>query len=1171
MLPCANITEVNLLTNKLIDYVLNSKAATSLLEKKGNFVVGDTTGISLLFSAIFSKKPGKYSIICPNLYNAQKVADFISSVVGESNVLLYPGDDLLRSDLISSSKEFLAQRLFVLNQVQKQKNFILVTHATAIISPIPNPVEFNQHSKTIKVGDQIDIDELKRLVLSSGYTHVNKIDQSLQFAQRGDIFDIFSINYNYPIRIEFFDNEVESIHFFDIASQSSKESLTEVDILPATDCLFSDIEISEFKTNMNEQLVKDQDELGNGFGEKLIESFSRDIERIENGVYNPRTYKYLKSIKKRYCGILDYFDSDIVFINNKKQFDIALEFSLKEERTYLREMFEHGNLPSHLEMYDDIEHVLRFQKVVLSSSLFKEHFDDIEFDIKPLVFSKANIPSLQLIIESYLPLAKKIVFCVSNTQQYNIVKDYLDEKKIEYEKLKPLAIPEKNVGIALFSLDEGFEFSDGKIFFISSRELFGFQSHSSRYSSKFKEGIILKNYDDLKAGDYVVHEFYGIGQFLSIETIEVDGIHRDFLHIQYAGTDKLYVPLTQFRLVRKYAAREGAQPRLSHLNSKDWEKTKKRIKERVNELADRLYQLYSERATATGFKFQEDDQLQLDFENEFPYELTKDQETVIKEIKEDMESDRVMDRLLCGDVGFGKTEVAFRAIFKAISSGKQAAILCPTTLLARQHYELALNRFANYGVKIAIISRLVSEKQQKIYMKQIANGEIHFVIGTHRLLNKDFVFKDLGLLVVDEEQRFGVEQKERIKELKSNVDVLSLSATPIPRTLQLSLIGVRPVSQITTPPVNRNAIQTYVAPFNKGVVKELIEREITRKGQVFYIHNAVYSINQTANSIQRAIPYAKIGVVHGQMDKEDIEDVMIRFYNGDIDVLVATSIIENGIDVPNANLIIVEDADHFGLSQLYQIKGRVGRGDTLAYAYLFYNEYKQINKNAEKRLKAIQDFAELGSGYKIAQRDLMIRGAGDILGPEQAGFIDSVGLDLYLKLLKEVIEEKKTGIKPEQPKPVTLFKIDAYIPQEYASNEDRIQLYQEIENAKNVTQLIQMKKHVRDVYGRLPKEVENLIDKRKVDIYLAEEEFDKTNEYNDCIELVLSTKFSELSGIGNALFECLQPYLDKIVVTYLQKVLKIRLKKEGNWIKNLQAIVEVIKTLYEQFKKRNQK
>ena len=421
-------------------------------------------------------------------------------------------------------------------------------------------------------------------------------------------------------------------------------------------------------------------------------------------------------------------------------------------------------------------------------------------------------------------------------------------------------------------------------------------------------------------------------------------------------------------------------------------------------------------------------------------------------------------------------------------------------------------------------------------------------------------------MIVDEEQRFGVEQKERIKELKSNIDVLSLSATPIPRTLQLSLIGVRPVSQINTPPENRSSIQTYVAPFNEGVCRELIERELSRKGQVFYIHNVVSSINLVAKKIEKAIPSAVVGVIHGKMAKDTIEDTMMRFYSGEIDVLVATSIVENGIDIPNANLIIVEDADHFGLSQLYQIKGRVGRGSRIAYAYLFYNEQKVINKNAQKRLKAIQDFAELGSGYKIAQRDLMIRGAGDILGPEQAGFIDSVGLELYLKLLNEVIEEKKTGKVYEPPKPVKLFKIDAYIPDEYMQKEDKVELYQEIENAKNLQELSVIKAKLRDIYGRIPHEVMLLINKRRIDILMNNEEFDKVNEYADSVEVVLSDKFSSKSGIGSALFECLAPYLSKISVTYIHKVLKIRLKKEDNWMKDLETLVEVIVSLYKKYK-----
>ena len=482
---------------------------------------------------------------------------------------------------------------------------------------------------------------------------------------------------------------------------------------------------------------------------------------------------------------------------------------------------------------------------------------------------------------------------------------------------------------------------------------------------------------------------------------------------------------------------------------------------------------------------------------------------------------------------------------------------------------MALERFQNYGVNIAIISRLIPEKKQKEYIRDIKEGKIHLVIGTHRLLSKDFVFNDLGLLVIDEEQRFGVEQKEKIKELRSDIDVLSLSATPIPRTLQLSLIGVRPVSQITTPPVNKSAIQTYVAPYSKEITRELIERELSRKGQVFYIHNVVDSITQTAHEIQRMVPSATIGVVHGKLEKEETEDVMMRFYSGEIDILVATSIIENGIDIPNANLIIVEDADKFGLSQLYQIKGRVGRGGRIAYAYLFYRPQKNMNQNAIKRLKAIQDFAELGSGYKIAQRDLMIRGAGDILGPEQAGFIDSIGLELYLKLLNEVIEEKKTGKKTEEPKPVKMFNIDAFVPDEYVSREDKIELYQEIENAKNEKDLKAVRAKIRDIYGRIPNEVSNLINKRKIDILIDEEEFEDVNEYKDAVEIVMSKKFTNINGIGQQLFDVLAPYIEKIQVSYLKKVLRIRLNKQDNWMKDLENIIEVISILYKKYSKKS--
>ena len=1116
----------------------------------------------MLFAGIFAKKPDKYLLVANNLYSAQKIADFLASLIGEDNVYLFPVDDLLRNDLLSASKELLAQRLYVLNRCLYLRKGIVVAHTSALLTPLPLPSEFEKESFEIHVDDSIDLVNLKRKLVEAGYSPVNKIDQTLQFASRGDILDIYPVSSDKPIRIEFFGDTVETISIFDIATQKSLHQIDEVSFPPANDCLFTEEEIRDFKINLGARVQLDSTHLGENERTILKQNSDLDYENISSHVFTPKQYKYFRFIKKETASLIDYLNPEITFICNKKQFGTIVDFNNKEAQKYLCDLSDHGRIITHLELYSKVEDVFKTAKCLLYGNQFREDEGDIEFKTAPIVFSKANVSNLKLIIDSYLPHYDKVVLALSNKQQFEVVENLLKDEKQEFEVLDNLTIPNKKLGVTLFSLEEGFELTKEKIVFISSKELFGFQNRSSRFLNRFKEGTILKNYEELQPGDYVVHEYYGIGRFLDIVTEERDGIHRDFIHIQYAGTSTLYVPLTQFRLIRKYAGREGAVPKLSSLNSKEWEKRKAKIKERVNDLADRLYQLYSERAHIDGFAFQKDDEIQLAFENEFPYELTDDQKTSLADIKKDMESSEVMDRLLCGDVGFGKTEVAFRAIFKAILSHKQAAILCPTTLLARQHYELALERFQNYGVNIAVISRLVPEKKQKQYIKDIKEGKIHLVIGTHRLLSKDFEFQDLGLLVIDEEQRFGVEQKEKIKELKNNVDVLSLSATPIPRTLQLSLIGVRPVSQITTPPVNKSAIQTYVAPFSKDITRELIERELSRKGQVFYIHNVVDSIGLTAREIQNMIPSASVGVVHGKLDKEETEDVMMKFYAGEIDILVATSIIENGIDIPNANLIIVEDADKFGLSQLYQIKGRVGRGGRIAYAYLFYRPQKNMNQNAVKRLKAIQDFAELGSGYKIAQRDLMIRGAGDILGPEQAGFIDSIGLELYLKLLNEVIEEKKTGKKAEEPKPVKMFNIDAFVPSDYASKQDKIELYQEIENAKGIKELKEVKAKIRDIYGRLPLEVTTLINKRKVDILMEGEEFDSINEFPDSIEITMSKKFTNINGIGQRLFEVLSPYIEKIQVSYLKKVLKIRLKKIDNWMKDLETIIECVSALY---------
>lgn len=1141
-----------------LNYIENSKIATPLLEKRGNFCVDEFIGTSLLISSYFSKKHENCVVIAPNLYSAQKLCSSISNFIGEESVLLFPSDELLRSEALSSSKEFLSQRLFVMSQLLTDKHFIVVSHSSSVMRFLPAKNEFRSGIIELSIDQKIDLNSLKLILSKHGYIRVNKIDQSLQFASRGDILDIYSVNYDNPIRIEFFDDTIESIKFFDIATQESIEKVQCVKIIPASDVFLTDEEIQNLKINVERQINKDKEIYGGLIAEKMAMNFSNDLEDIEARQSNQSTYRFLSYGKDKTESIISYCRNPLIFISNKQQVLASSDIVYKESLDYLSELTEESRIPSHLEFYNQFQNCIDSKHCVYNSINFSD--DSYELKTRPIVYAGTSIAQIEPTLKEYINHSNKIIIALTNVTQISTITQILKEMGADYEKMPSFAIPDKKIGIVIKQIDEGFELVSGNIAVITSHELFGQNYHNSRFSSRFKEATILNSYEDLHPGDYIVHEYNGIGQFIDIKTLDVDGIKRDFLHIAYSGSDVLYVPLSQFKLVRKYAGREGAKPKLSNLNSDEWSKTKAKIKKRVNDLADKLIALYTERIKVNGFAFKKDDEIQRMFEDEFPYELTDDQITAMKEIKDDMEKPYPMDRLLCGDVGFGKTEIAFRAAFKAISNGKQVALLCPTTLLARQHYDVATERFMNFGVRIAMFSRLIPPKRQKVYIDEIKEGKIDLIIGTHRLLSKSIVYKDLGLLIVDEEQRFGVEQKERIKALKTNIDVLTLSATPIPRTLQMSLVGLRQYSQINTAPTNRMPIQTYVLAHRKEVIKELIERELARNGQAFYVYNRVESIYSVASELHSMVSGARIGVVHGQMNRNEIENVMEQFYNGDINVLVCTSIIENGIDIPNANLIIVEDADTFGLSQLYQIKGRVGRGDRVAYAYLLYRDNKVMNEDAVKRLKAIKEFTELGSGYKIAQRDLMIRGAGDILGPEQAGYIDTLGMDLYMKMLNDAVKGKKEEI--EEVKPNKLFSIDAFIPQEYAEKSDKIELYQEIENAKNNAELNQIRLKMRDIYGKLPNEVELLLTKRKIDILVESGAIKNMVEYNDCIDIFLDDKFSKINGIGNKLFDELSQYLEFIRVSFINRELKIRFMKHGDWLTNLEKIVSKIVKLY---------
>ncbi len=1154
-----------------LDRVFSLPVTEAVLQGKGPFVTEENLATGLLFAALFSKKPANYALLCSNQYNAQRLYEFLLNFLDEKDVVFFPSDELLRAESVASSRELLSQRLYALGQLLDGKPKILVTHPSAALRYLPDPRRFVEETLFLRVGDTYDLAELKRRLVEVGYQANNRVERSLQFASRGDILDIYSVSSLDPIRIEFFGDEIESIRSFDVQTQESKQTMMSCSILPATDIFLNDDELSDFAIRLKRQMDADDALLSDEVRQLMHQNVTMELEKFMDHDYRSELYRYYGFALNKQFSVFHYQKPDVIFVANKEQFEESVNLIGQEASDFLGELFFKGRCVSKLRLYMEFAQARNARSRLVVSHPFATGQNDVVFQAHKIAVLGRSVSFVLPLIQTYLATCDKVVLSVPDIRQKQAIITLLVDNNIEYEETKGYALPKCQVGIMEEPLSEGFEIPSLKLAFISSNELFGKRNVVSRFTSRFKNATVLKSYEDLKPGDYVVHEYNGIGQFVAVTTIEVEGMHRDFLKIAYAAEEILYVPLEQFRLVRKFSGREGAVPKLSHLNSKEWEKRKSSIKKRVNELAERLLELYRNRASLQGFAFPEDEDLQRNFENDFPYSLTPDQEKACREIKADMEKPEIMDRLLCGDVGFGKTEVAFRAAFKAICAGKQVAILCPTTLLARQHYEVAQNRLGPYGVRLAHFSRLVPDSDQKKSMEAIEEGKIDLVIGTHRLLSKEIEFKDLGLLIVDEEQRFGVEQKERIKEIKSTVDVLTLSATPIPRTLQMSLVGIRPISEITTAPTARMPIQTYVIPQKDEVVEELIQRELSRHGQVFYVHNKVETIYHVASRLAGRLPLASVGVVHGQMDRESVEDVMEKFYDGDINVLVCTSIVENGIDIPNANLIIVENANNFGLSQLYQIKGRVGRGDRIAYAYLLYKGEKKMNEDGRKRLQAIQEFTELGSGFKIAQRDLMIRGAGDILGPEQAGFIDSSGLDWYLQMLHEAIEEKSTGVIAEPPAPKKLFSIDAYIPSSYAPESDKVQLYQELENARNEKDVLSFRRKIQDIYGRIPEEVELIIQKKRVDLLSEGEEFASLDERPDRVDITLSSSFTRIDGIGTDLFNVLVPYLASIRISYADKKLQIMLSKKEGWLNLLEKVLRLIRKTYLKYTQKDSK
>jgi len=1072
---------------KLLDAGKGPLPETSLMEE------------ALVLCASYRKHPRPLLVIKQNLYQAQRLYERVATLLEENECALFSADESLRVETIAASPEMTAIKVETMASLLVNPNQVVITCPSAVVRHLPLPAHFQEGCLTIHTNDEMDMEELKRRLTAGGYTQTSHVDQPLSYAARGGIIDVYSINYENPIRIEFFDTEIDSIRFFDVLSQKTLETVPEVHIVPASDVIFTDEEIQEIHEKV-ETMTK-----GDINGE--IES---DLMSLESHVFDRSMYPYM-SLLDHTAGIWDYMqDPWIIWCDEQTIHDNTKRF-VEDTIAYVQEMVQEGKMLPKYAIYHDMQYIPAKKKIV--EDPFLDNIANI---------AEVNLPNEVLAMKlKMINDGSKVVLALPDHEMKKVTDTCIDQGT-PYNLLIGDAPLVEGINLWMSDLNQGFALEDAKITVYTPAELFEIHHHKGRYENKFRNAETIHSYEDLQPGDYIVHANYGVGQYVGIETREIQGIKRDFLKCVYRGNAELLVPLEQFRLVRKFVSREGVVPRLNKLGSGDWEKTKQKLQENVEDIAARLIALYANREEHIGHAFSPDTDLSRKFENEFAFELTPDQKQAVSDIKKDMESAKPMDRLVCGDVGFGKTEVAVIASFKAVSDGMQTAVLCPTTILAEQHYHTFTQRYQGYPVTIKVLDRFVPEKEVTQTLKDLQEGKVDILIGTHRLLSKDVAFKNLGLLVVDEEQRFGVEHKERIKEIKNGIDVLTLSATPIPRTLQMSLVGIRQLSQLETPPMNRYSVQTYVVEKNKGLVIDAIQKELSRSGQVFYLYNNIEQIYNVARSLQNELPEARIGVVHGQMNRDEIEDTMMRFNAHELDVLVCTTIVENGIDVPNANTILIENAQDFGLAQIYQIKGRVGRSNRLAYAYLMIPPRKQLSEIAQKRLQAVKEFARLGSGYKIAMRDLTIRGAGDLLGPSQSGFIDTVGIDMYIEMLEEAIEAKKSGkeVKPLMAQtPAANIKKTSYIPKEFAPDDfDKLEMYQKIDEADTAAQLQEYRTIVEDQFGKLPNEVNALFMKKQLDLLLNDPEIHSYRELKETNEITFSTQFSQ-NVDGIKLFE----------------------------------------------------
>jgi transcription-repair coupling factor (superfamily II helicase) len=1010
----------------------------------------------------------------------------------DKNVVYYPAKDFIFYNADVHSNLIVEERMSAIRHIIEEQELTVITTIDAFADNLI-PIEIIKNSiLKIKEGDTINLDEYRQKLTFIGYERVSQVETSGQFAIRGGIIDIFPFTAQCPVRIELWDDEIDSIRTFDVQSQRSFERIEAVDIYPAVEVLLSSEQVSDGTIRIREAMETESAVFSSN---KQFEEAAR-IRKLTNealeGIKEEGACRYADKYLTYFCKTLvsfaDYFDRDTLFFIDEpdrisqRMDGVEMEFSESMSHRLQKGYLLSGQTKVFRSEKEIMAKLGNRSLTVLSALSYEPRYIyiDKEYPLTTKSISSYNNKFEMLVedVKRYRDKKYKIVLiCSSRTRAERISSDLTDYGiNAFYSADYDVQIKAGQVMVTYGQIHSGCEYPDSKFVIIAESDIFGHKRKKAKKKKNY-EGRAIAGFNDLVPGDYVVHEDHGLGIYRGIEKMTMDGIEKDYMKIEYSDNGCLYVLATQLDVIQKYAGAEAKAPKLNKLGSIEWSKTKSKVHGAVAEIAKDLVELYAKRQMKQGFRFSPDSLWQKEFEEMFPYEETQDQLAAIEETKSDMESSKIMDRLICGDVGYGKTEIAIRAAFKAVQDGKQVVLLCPTTILAGQHYDTFTARMKDFPVKIELLSRFRTAKQIKTVLENLKKGMVDIVIGTHRVLSADVQYKDLGLLIVDEEQRFGVTHKEKIKKLRENVDVLTLTATPIPRTLHMSLVGIRDMSILEEAPQDRLPIQTFVTEYNEEIVREAINRELSRKGQVYYVYNRVSDIDEVAMRLSQIVPDARVAYAHGQMEERNLEAIMYDFINGEIDVLVSTTIIETGLDIPNVNTMIVHDADKFGLSQLYQLRGRVGRSSRTSYAFLLYKRDRMLKETAEKRLQAIREFSELGSGFKIAMKDLEIRGAGNVLGARQHGHMEAVGYDLYCKMLNEAVLTLKGELKEKDYETTVDLTIDAFIPDTYIRNEtQKLEIYKRIACIETREELMDMEDELTDRFGDLPRQALNLLD-----------------------------------------------------------------------------------------------